>query len=112
MRNAYLLITTKWHGHPVENILETCAQGDAQNAFLSVRNYFHRNTQAGRTHAYSTMANANSNITAWIAVVPRLAKILVASGGQADTAAQLSIFLAGLLPEFENIKTFSTKSLT
>ena len=111
IRNAYLVITSKCDGHPVENILEACPQGDAQTAFVSVRNYFHRNTQAGRTYAYkeffgATMANTNSNVTAWIAVVPRLAKILVASGGQADQAAQLSIFLAGLLPEFEPIKIF------
>ena len=38
IRNAYLLITTKCDGHPVENIFEACAQGDAQNAFLSVGN--------------------------------------------------------------------------
>jgi hypothetical protein len=74
MRNAYLLITTKCDGHAVENILESCAQGDAQAAFLSVRNYFYRNTQAGKTYAYknfftATMANTNSNITSWIAVV-------------------------------------------
>ena len=111
IRNAYLLITTKCDGHAVENVLESCAQGDAQAAFLSVRNFFHRNTQAGKTYAYkklfgATMANTNSNITSWIAVVPRLAKILIASGGQADAAAQLSIFLDGLLPEFENIKIF------
>jgi hypothetical protein len=111
IRNAYLLITTKCDGHAVENVLESCAQGDAQAAFLSVRNFFHRNTQAGKTYAYkklfgATMANTNSNITSWIAVVLRLAKILIASGGQADAAAQLSIFLDGLLPEFENIKIF------
>ena len=111
LRNAYLLIMSKCDGHPVENVLEACAQGDAQAAFVAVRNYFHRSTQAGVTAAYksfftATMANTNSNITQWIAVVPRLAKILISSGGQAGATAQLSIFLDGLLPEFDQIKTF------
>ena len=111
IRNAYLVITTKCDGHPVENILESVAQGDAQAACTAVRTYFHRSTQAGKSHAYKTffgasMANTNSNITAWVAAVPRLAKILIAVGGQADAAAQLSIFLDGLLPEFGPIKVF------
>ena len=111
IRNAYLIITTKCDGHAVENILESCTMGDAQAAFSAVRNYFHRSTQAGKTFAYknfftATMANTNSNITQWVAAVPRLAKILIASGGQADAAAQLSIFLDGLLPEFKSIKVF------
>jgi hypothetical protein len=119
IRNAYLLIMTKCDGHVVENVLSTCAEGDAQAAFEAVRNYFHRNTQAGKTFALkafsgATMASTNNNVTEWIATVPRLANILIAAGGQADAAAQLSIFLDGLLPEFEVIKVFldQTANLT
>jgi hypothetical protein len=102
-RNAYLVIVTKCDGHLVDNILESCPQGDARAAFTAVRNYFHRPTQGGQTKAYkdffgATMASTDTNITQWVAAVPRLAKILIACGGQADATACISIFLDGLLP--------------
>ena len=111
VRDAYLLITTKCDGHLVENILESVPQGDAQAAFVAVCDYFHWPTQSGKTTAYkdffgASMASTISNITEWIAVVPRLAENLIACGGQADATAQLSIFLDDLLPEFALIKVF------
>ena len=110
IRNAYMVIMNKCDGHPVENLLKACTQGDAQGAFRTVHNFFHRDTQAGKSAAYkdfygASMANTDSNIVKWVAMVPDKAEILIAAGGQADAAAQLSIFLDGLLPEFKPIKT-------
>ena len=114
-----MVIVNKCDGHTVEHLLESCEQGDAQGAFRIVHNYFHRDSQAGKTVAFkdfygATMANTDTDIVSWVARVRSLAKILIAAGGQANEDAQLSILLDGLLPEFKPIKTIldQTDALT
>ena len=109
VRNAYLLIMRKADGHPVESSLEQIEVGNARLAFRAVHNHFNPDTQAGRTACYkqlytATMANTGSNILQWAALVPRRAKILIESGGEATESAQLFVLMDGLLPEFEKIK--------
>ena len=71
-RNAYMVIVNKCDGHTVEHLLESCEQGDAQGAFRIVHNYFHRDSQAGKTVAFkdfygATMANTDTDIVSWVA---------------------------------------------
>ena len=92
VRNAYLVIMSKTDGHPVENLLEACTQGDARQAFRLVHNHFHRDSQSGRTAAYkdffgATMSKTDTNIIEWTALVSRKAKVLLQAGGQADPTA-------------------------
>ena len=80
VRNAYLLITQKTDGHPVENVLESCDIGDAQEAFKLLQEFFHPKTQGGRkvaskTFWQATMSNTGTNIVEWSALVTRQAKV-------------------------------------
>jgi hypothetical protein len=98
VRNAYLIIMAKTDGHPVENVLELCPIGDARGAFRLLDNFFHRTTQSGKTAAYqdffnATMANSDTNIVEFTALVSRKARILIQAGGQADHSAKLSVLL-------------------
>ena len=118
-RNAYLVIIKGTDDHSVANLLEACPQGDARRAFGIVHNFFHRNSQAGRTTAVkdfygASMVSTDTNIIAWTAIVPRRAKVLTQAGGQANEQAQLSILLDGLLPAFKPIQTIlnQTDNLT
>jgi hypothetical protein len=109
VRNAYLLIMRKADGHPVESTLEQIEVGNARLVFRAVHNHFNPDTQAGRTASFkqfytATMGNTGSNIIQWTALVPRRAKVLIESGGEANEAAQLSVLMDGLLPDFEKIK--------
>jgi hypothetical protein len=108
VRNAFMIIMNKTDGHDVEHLLEDCPQGNAQRAFRTVHNYFHRNSQSGKTAAYqafftASMSKSDCNIVQWPAIILRKAKALREAGGQADESAQISVLLGGLLPEFKPI---------
>ena len=75
-RNAYMIITEKSQGHQVAYSMESVALGDAKAAYAAFFQHFHRSTAAGRHEATrnfynATMANTNTNITEWLALVPR-----------------------------------------
>ena len=44
IKNAYMVITTKCDGHPVENLLEAIQIGDAVAAWRCVYRHFNKNT--------------------------------------------------------------------
>ena len=88
-RNAYLIITEKVQGHQVQYPMEMVKLGDAKAAYAVFFDHFHRATAAGRHESTrnfynATMANTNSNIMEWLAMVPRRGKLLELVGGRAD----------------------------
>jgi hypothetical protein len=108
-RNAFLVIMAGTDGHPVENLLEAIAPGNPRLVFDTVHAYFHPGTTAGLQNAYitfftTTMAISGNTIVEWVATVSRNAKIVRDSGGSADTTAEISVLLKGLLPEFESMR--------
>ena len=114
-KNAYVLIVKRCEGHPVESILESCGAGCAQAAYRLVHSYFHRKTTAGKVKATkdfygATMANTDTNVVQWMALVTRLARLLLAAGGSASVGDRYTVLLDGLLPEFEAIKFFLTQA--
>ena len=104
-KNAYMLIVNKCQGHQVAHTMEPpgVPLGDAKAAYRALFDFHHRSTNAGRGEAtrnfYNvTMANSNTNVVEYIALVPR-------KGGAPAPADQLSVLLGGLLPEFKHIVT-------
>ena len=111
-KNAYSILLQKVEGHQVSNLLDppTVAMGDARSAYKSCHEFFHRSTHAGKGQATlafygATMANTNTNIIEWIALVPKKGRLLKRAGGMADEGSNLTILLGGLLDEFKPIKT-------
>ena len=108
-RNAYLTIMAKTDGHTVSSVLEHFPPGDAKGVFKALHEFFHNDSQAGSAKALRdfhsiTMDNTNSNVVEWIAAVPRAAKAVQESGGQADGGAQLNVMLDGLSHQFDFIR--------
>ena len=109
IRNAYLLMMDKTDDHTVTDALEECEEGDAQEAFKLIREFFYPNDQGGRntsaqTFWTATMANTDTTVVQWSALVTSNANMAKAAGLSVSEADQLTIFLNGLLPEFNNIK--------
>jgi hypothetical protein len=108
-RNAYLTFMAKTDGHTVSSVLEHFPNGDAKGVFKALHEFFNNDSQAGRAKALRdfhriTIDNTESNVVEWLAVVPRAAKAVQESGGQADSGAQLNVLLDGLSPQFDFIK--------
>ena len=81
--------------------------GDALQAWKTVYRYHHKDTVAGRSNATmafygATMANTNSNVVEWIALVETRAKRLTSAGGTPTESDKLGTLLQGLLPEFKS----------
>ena len=109
VRNAFALLMANTKNTMVAIGLESCPLGDAVAGFHMVRLHYHPDSQGGKASAtnnfYSaTMANTNTTISEWLAMVQRRAKNLQAAGGQVDDAAIKTRVLSGLLPEFSGIK--------
>lgn len=111
-KNAYSILLQKVEGHQVANLLDppTVQMGDARAAYASCHEFFHRSTHAGKGQATlafygATMANTDTNIVEWIALVPKRGRLLIRAGGMADNGSNLTILLGGLLDEFKPIKT-------
>jgi hypothetical protein len=110
IRNAYLVIINKTHGHVVANGLKLVERGDARAAFKRVHDFFQPDSQAGKNAAFrqfyrASMKTTNTNIMQWVAEVHLRSRILIEAGGQANETAQLSVLMDGLLPEFREMKT-------
>lgn len=109
VKNAFTIITSKCEGHDVANSLEGCAMGDAPGAYRTVHEYFYRPTQAGKQAAFKmfysmTMANTDTSINAYLALVQRRAKVVRMSGTEVGEEAVITVILNGLLPEFDRIQ--------
>ena len=90
--------------------MEAVELGDAKAAYAVFFDHFHRATAAERHESTrnfynATMANTNSNIMEWLAMVPRRGKLLELVGGRADDGDRVSILIGGLLPEFKQLVT-------
>lgn len=109
-RNAFAVITKTTDDHAVADLIDP--DGSAREAFAVVSNHHHKATVAGRSQATldffgSTMASTGTSIITWIAYVKRTAIIRHRVGGGTVTEAdKVSVLLAGLLKEFDPIKTF------
>ena len=109
IRNAYAFIHACVDDHQVAGLLEICAPGHARQAMDAIRRFFLPNSHAGRRAATqkfnnATMANTQTNIIEWIALVRQNATYLKEVGGQADDEAQMTVLIGGLLPEFDLMK--------
>ena len=105
-----MIITEKSQGHQVAFAMESVPMGDAKAAYAAFFQHCHRSTAAGRHEVTcnfynATMANTNSNIIEWLAMVPRRGKLLELVGGRADDGDRVSVLIGGLLPEFKQLIT-------
>ena len=110
LKNAYMLIMDRCQGHLVANLLKGVPMGDALQAWKTVYRYHHKDTVAGRSNATmafygATMANTNSNVVEWIALVETRAKRLTSAGGTPTESDKLGTLLQGMLPEFKSVVT-------
>ena len=119
LKNAYMLIMDRCQGHLVANLLKAVPMGDAVEAWKTVYRYHHKDTVAGRSNATmafygATMANTNSNVIEWIALVETRAKRLTSAGGTPTESDKLGTLLQGMLPEFKSVVTIlhATPNLT
>ena len=119
LKNAYMLIMDRCQGHLVANLLKGVPMGDALQAWKTVYRYHHKDTVAGRSNATmafygATMANTNSNVVEWIALVETRAKRLSSAGGTPTESDKLGTLLQGMLPEFKSVVTIlhATPDLT
>lgn len=109
VRIAYELIMTKTDGHPVEHKLEAVEVGDSAEAWRIVVDHFVQNTARGRRAAnqdfyFTTMESTDSDLLEWSALCRRNSKNYALTGGQPTEADLITVFLGGLLREFEHIK--------
>jgi predicted RNA-binding protein with PUA-like domain len=110
IRNAWKTIEEKCDGHQVEGLLEVCEALRAREAMDVIKDYFHPKSVAGKRNALKTlvnssMASTHNTIIEWIATVRRNSINLVEVGGICDDDMQVSVILAGLLPDhFDRIK--------
>jgi hypothetical protein len=109
IKNAYAAITALCDGSDAGYLVEGATQDHARSAMDILRNYYFPSDAAGKRAANklfhnATMANTNTTIVQWTALVRQNAKTLRSVGGQADNDAELGILIEGLLPEFDRIK--------
>ena len=99
----------KTNGHPVESKLESVDIGDSAEAWLTVRSYFVQVTARGRKAATkdfydSTMENTDTNLLQWSALCRRNSKTYALTGGRPTEGDLITVYLGGLLDDFEKIK--------
>ena len=106
-RNAYTVIRSTTE--ELDDLLDDIPMGEAQAAFQTVSEHFHRNTTLGFSKANldfhsASMQREDVDITGFKALISRRAKRLVAIGGHAGEKEKISVLLSGLLPEFKDVK--------
>ena len=110
IRNANSFIQQCCDGHQVSFLLDGIEKANARASLDTIRQFFVPRTPAGLTAANqrfnnSTMANTKTNIIEWIAEVRINAQDLRDAGGDVSDAVQKSVLMAGLLQEFDMIRT-------
>ena len=89
IKNAYVAITNKVNGHAVCDSLDDIELGDARAVYKAVHDHFFRPTTAGRQAAakklYSmSMANTDTNLAQFMALITRNAKVVRHNGTPVD----------------------------
>jgi hypothetical protein len=107
---TYILLLTKTDKHEVSPVLKDLPQGEAKEGWKRLHDHFNRQTHGGREEAENnfnnaSMASTHTNIMQWLALVVANGKALKAVSPGFDETRVLTKLLAGLLHEFDNVKT-------
>ena len=106
LRNAFAVLVFAVKDHPARSVVALIPENRPRMALDAIQNHFYPKTPAGVRQAMekfmtSTMANTHTTLTEWGEKVQQHAQTARALGMPAGDQAQLSVLLAGLLPEFE-----------
>ena len=110
IKYGYMALMSLCEGHDVMNVLNDIDHGDAREVYKELHGYFYRPTAAGIHECHiafynMTMANTDTNIQQFMALAQRRAKALGKVTGTAITeVAIVTVMLAGLLDEFDQVK--------
>jgi len=108
--NAFQILKKKCESHRIADVLEDAPLGDAKRLWDMIRNFHHPKTMGGLDRAMkemyqnATMEKTDLDILQWKSHVLNQAEVVKNNGGSINDKEIKSLYLSGLLDEFEPIR--------